>query len=180
MAQHGVRSERLLGKLQASRARCLLAKSGRTGDWGSGTCATERDGGYTTAGRLMRRRVAEKVRPLSCKPCTSASKRTFGTCCVESTRDEEFGEELWFCVFCCDLKTMTRRDETRGRRFVSRRRRWCRACRALLSPLDDFLNRVEHVLLADRLAARSDREHAGLGANAPQLGTGRVGAEPRE
>mmetsp|Transcript_46775 Transcript_46775/g.105792 ORF Transcript_46775/g.105792 Transcript_46775/m.105792 type:complete len:217 (-) Transcript_46775:851-1501(-) len=50
----------------------------------------------------------------------------------------------------------------------------------LLVALDDLLDRVEEVLLGDGLPPRTDGEHAGLGAHAPELGARGVGAEARE
>mmetsp|Transcript_60436 Transcript_60436/g.143179 ORF Transcript_60436/g.143179 Transcript_60436/m.143179 type:complete len:477 (-) Transcript_60436:8-1438(-) len=46
--------------------------------------------------------------------------------------------------------------------------------------LDDLVDRFEHVLLGDGLAARADRVHARLRADGAQVGAGAVGAQPRQ
>ena len=52
--------------------------------------------------------------------------------------------------------------------------------RELGIPLDDLLHSVEKVLLGHGLAARTNRKHAGLGADRADFGAGRVGAQTRE
>lgn len=51
--------------------------------------------------------------------------------------------------------------------------------RKLLVPLDDFVHRVQKVLLRYRLLAGSDREHSRLRAHRSQLRSRGVGAQPR-
>merc|ERR1711939_374356 len=55
-----------------------------------------------------------------------------------------------------------------------------RSCGKLRITFDDLVDRIDQVLLSDALPPGTDGVHTGLRANAAELGTSGVGAEPGE